>query len=203
MIVDIFRPFLATPWRATPIHTFATPHATPEGIYAASVNQLKRLMLMHRLHHSKIGLYSPFDHIPILYVMNALVHEASTAARQGGTVGSVTMPAEWQFYLDLCLRGYQSMFESFPTFDSAAKGMLALALRHGVITARRAERVAAQLKEIGKKYDIATHLGDARTGWIVDQDLGMTDPEAAAGGSLADELQNMMIHDNTDNTDDE
>jgi hypothetical protein len=201
MIVDIFRPFISSPRRATPIHVSATPHASPEGIYAASVNQLKRLLLVHRLNCSKMGVASPFSHIPILYVMNALVHEASSiAVRQGG---SAAMPTEWQFYLDLCLTSYQSMFESFRTFGSAAKGMMAMALRHGVITTRRAERGAAEMQEIGRKYDIAKDLGDERVAWIVDQDLGMTDSEAAGGTSLADGLQKLIIHDDTETTDKE
>jgi hypothetical protein len=192
IIVDIFRPFLSTSWRATPLRSFASSRATPESIYAASVNQLKRLTLIYRI-HCKLGLFSVFSHTPMLYVVNAMVYEANVAIRNG----SGRMGAEWQFYLDLCLTGYQSLFGSFRAHGTAAKGILVMGLQHGIINARRAGRVVGDLKDLERRYDVLKELGDGRAhaGWIVDQELGMKDPEAAAGGSLAEQFQNLMISD--------
>jgi hypothetical protein len=119
-----------------------------------------------------------------------MVHEASTAVRSGD---SVAMGIDWQFYLDVSLAGYQCLFESFRSHGSAAKAILTIALRHGVINARRAERGARDLQEIERRYDIVKNSGDGKSGWIVDQDLGMVDPDAAAGGTLADEFQKLML----------
>jgi hypothetical protein len=108
------------------------------------------------------------------------------------------MAAEWQFYLDLCLTGYQSLLGSFRAFGSAAKGILAMALRHGVITASRAKRGARDLEELGRKYDNLKGLGDGKShaSWILDQDLAMVDSEAAAARSFAAKFQDLILEDN-------
>jgi hypothetical protein len=195
-VIKVFQPFLASPSRTTHLRSFANPRATPEAICAASINQLKRLLLVYRL-QSKLGLFSVLIHTAILYVANAMVHEASSAIHKG----VIGLSGEWQFYLDLCIAGNHSLFGSFRAFGTLTKGIMAMALRHGVITPRKAKRVARDLRELGAKYDVVKDLGNGRAetvAWIVDHDLGTIDPERAAGGALADEFQKLMLHDDTE-----
>lgn len=156
------------------------------------MNQLKRLLLLYRLQH-KLGLFSVFIHTAILYVANAMIREASTAIRNG----SMGMSDEWYFYLDLCIAGNHSLFGSFRAFGTLTEGIMAMALRHGAITPRQARRVAGDLQRLGRRYDASKEvLGErsaAQVGWVVDHNLSMIDPEAAIGGSLADEFHKLML----------
>lgn len=190
MISDLFRPFLASPWRATPLRSFDSPYTTPEAIHAASTNQLKRMLLLFCF-RCKLGLFSLFYHTAVLYVVNALVLEIRRAPS-----ASVTTGAECRFYMDLCIAGGQANAGSYRAFGSVASGLLAMALQNGIINIRKAARVARELRELRRHHDAVEELGKrAPGGWVVDQALAMTDPEAAAVDNLADRLQKLMVSD--------
>jgi hypothetical protein len=190
MVSKLFRPFLASPWRATALRSFNSQYATPEAIYAASINQLKRMLLIYCL-HCKLGLFSLFYHTAMLFTVNALVLEISAAHGGNATIG-----AECRFYMDLCIAGSQANAGSYRGFGSVASGLLVMALRHGIINTRKAARVARELKELKRRHDVVLELGKrAPGGWIMDQDLGMIDPKAAAVDNLAKLLQKLMVSD--------
>jgi hypothetical protein len=193
MVADLFRPLLNSPWRATALRSFTSRLATPETIYAASINQLKRLLLNYCI-RCQLGLFSIFYHTAILYVVNALIHEAKTAAaHDSGT----TISAEWRFYLDLCIAGCRAHSGSYRALGSVARGILTMAVRHGIIPLRKAVHVADELQELRRRQnDAVEELGDlAHGGWIIDQDLSMTDPGAAVGVNLAEQFGELMISD--------
>ncbi|GKT47621.1 uncharacterized protein ColSpa_07802 [Colletotrichum spaethianum] len=190
VVTDLFRPFLDSPSRNERLLSFSTKFATPEAVYAASVTQLKRLLLLYRLRYKSAGL-SVLWQTAVVYVANAMIREAGTSVR----APDVPPSEEWRFYLDLCLAGLEDLYVSFPVFGSIAQGMVGMALRHAAIRTGKAARVLKQLGAIEKQHAANQGMTDkTEARWIIDFDLAMTDPEAAQGRNLAERLEGLMLN---------
>ncbi|KZL70449.1 C6 transcription factor, partial [Colletotrichum tofieldiae] len=190
VVTDLFRPFLDSPLRTERLLSFATKFATPEAAYAASVTQLKRLLLLYRLRYKSASLSMLWQTV-VVYVANAMIREAGTAVR------APDMPPsdDWRFYLDLCLAGLEDLYVSFPVFGSIAQGMVGMALRQAAIRTGKAARVLRQLGEIEKQHAASQGMTDkVEARWIIDFDLAMTDPEAAQGRNLVEQLEGLMLN---------
>ncbi|KAK1962116.1 hypothetical protein LY78DRAFT_587311 [Colletotrichum sublineola] len=190
VVTDLFRPFLDTSLGTERrLSSFSTELATPEAVYTASVEQLKRLLL-YRLHYRHASL-SMLWQTAVIYVANAMIREAGVAAQDTDASAS---EQEWGFYLDLCLAGLEDLYVSFPVFGSITQGIMGMALRNGAIGTERAAQVLRQLGEIERQHSANQGMTDkAEARCIVDFDLALTDPEAAQGRNLVEQLEKLML----------
>jgi hypothetical protein len=186
IVTDVFRPFVHGTELDTGLSSFATPQASAKGVYAASVNQLKRLLLLYKMNFNT-ATFSVIWQTSIVYVANAMVHEAGTDS------------TEWRYYLYLCIAGLEDLYGSFRVFGSIVKALLGMAMDHGAITAAEARRVRSELQELGQVYQPMRPLkednGAEVANWIINLDLAVTDPEAAQGSNLAARFDSMVLQD--------
>ncbi|KAK0377588.1 hypothetical protein CLIM01_05067 [Colletotrichum limetticola] len=188
VVTDLFRPFLATEYKSQRLYSFSTQHATPEAVYASSVTQLKRLLLLYRLRYKNAN-YSVLWQTAVVYVANAMIQEGGLSLRADGQPGN-----EWKFYLDVCLAGLEDLYASFPVFGSIAQGMVGVALRHSAIRTNKATRVLAQLDDIERRHASLKGMTDkTEARWIIDLNLATTDFEGAQARNLVEELQKLMV----------
>ncbi|OPB46196.1 C6 transcription factor [Trichoderma guizhouense] len=166
-ILDIFRPFLQNPGaKMLRVATFSSSGSTPDAIFAASVQQLKRLIIIYRFNYTS-SAYTILWHTALLYVANALLR----------TKGE----NDWLFYFLLCLYGYEGLRPSYRVAEAVAGGLLSMAMRSGDISSDEARRVMAHLQEKGQELDSS----EIRATFMVDLDLAMSDPVAATAETLA------------------
>ncbi|EFQ32816.1 hypothetical protein CGRA01v4_07741 [Colletotrichum graminicola] len=191
IITDLFRPFLDSSLGSERLSSFSTELATPEAVYTASVEQLKRLLLLYRLRYRHAS-FSVLWQTAIIYVANAMIREAGVAAQDPDA--APPSEQEWGFYLDLCLVGLEDLYVSFRVFGPIAQGIMSMALRNAAIPAEKAARVLRQLGKIEKQHNASQGMADkAETRCIVDLDLALTDPEAAQGQNLVEQLAELML----------
>ncbi|PNP52481.1 hypothetical protein THARTR1_06949 [Trichoderma harzianum] len=166
-ILDIFRPFLQSPGaKKLRVMTFSSSGSTPDAIFAASVQQLKRLIIIYRFNYTS-SAYTILWHTALLYVANALLR----------TKGE----SDWLFYFLLCLYGYEGLRPSYRVAEAVAGGLLSMAMRSGDISSDEARQVMAHLQERGQELDSS----EIRATFMVDLDLAMSDPGAATAETLA------------------
>ncbi|KAK2033539.1 hypothetical protein LX32DRAFT_553579, partial [Colletotrichum zoysiae] len=190
VVTDLFRPFLDSALATERLSSFSTELATPEAVYAASVEQLKRLLLLYRLRYRHASL-SVLWQTAVIYVANAMIREAGVAAQD-----PEVPPGEQEraFYLDLCLAGLEDLYVSFPVFGSITQGIMGMALRNAAMRTERAAQLLRQLGEIEKQHRANQGMTDkAEARCIVDFDLALTDPEAAQGRNLVEQLEELML----------
>ncbi|KAL6895008.1 hypothetical protein GGI43DRAFT_386147 [Trichoderma evansii] len=189
IVADVFRPFLRPPHRSQRLRSFNSARAVPEAIYAASMNQLKRLLLTFR-ENFKSAAYSIFWQTSLIYVANAMFSEA-----KGGS-------PEWRFYLELCLAGMEDLYGSFRMSKAVVQSLLSMALREGIFSYDEARRVAAELEVLGRHHTAAirghslyANEQDVEATYIFDLDLAMENHDAARAGNKAGKYEELMVLD--------
>ncbi|KAI8673520.1 Zn(2)-C6 fungal-type domain-containing protein [Fusarium keratoplasticum] len=189
IVTDIFRPLLTDAEMSKPLRlgSFTAPKATPEAAYLASVNQLKRLLLMYRLNF-RTAMFSVVWQTGLIYVANAMMREVKSNSN------------EWRYYLYLCMAGLEDLYASYRVFGSIAKAILGIAIEHGALRTSEARRITNELEDLGRHHTAIKPLGDGRevANWVIDLDLAMTDPKAAQGSNLAERFQELIIEDPPD-----
>ncbi|KAI9148682.1 Nitrogen assimilation transcription factor nit-4 [Paramyrothecium foliicola] len=180
-ILDIFRPFTHGSGKAAAApKDFSSGIRSPEVISAASINQLKRLIVIYRFNY-KPSTYSMVWHTALLYLANAMLRN--------------THQKDWFLYFILCLYGYESLCKSFRVTEAIGKGLLSMAMRNGSLSGEHARRIMAEFQE----RKLWNHLKEEiRATCMVDLDLAMSDPTAATAEILAGDFDdNAMIQDYT------
>ena len=122
LVLEIFRPFVATEKQ----HGFSSwsPFSIlPEAIFAASIRQLKDLMLIYTTRQPS-ATYNLFWHPAGMYVANAVLKD--------------TTDPEWRFYFLLCFRAYQNLYLCFLAVEGIMQGFLAIAVASGSIDSAEA-----------------------------------------------------------------
>ncbi|KAK2753011.1 fungal specific transcription factor domain-containing protein [Colletotrichum kahawae] len=189
IVTDLFRPFLTPPTCNLRLNLFSSHHATPKAVYAASVNQLKRLCLLFRLRYKK-ARFSGLWQTAVIYVANAMMQEATQSNIQHQEPGR-----EWRFYLDLCLAGLTDLCVSFSTSGAISRAVVGMALQNGALKPAEANRILIELKRLEMPHEEARLKlnGNTEATWVIDLDLALTDIEAARGQSLVQQFENMML----------
>ncbi|EQB50464.1 hypothetical protein CGLO_10082 [Colletotrichum gloeosporioides Cg-14] len=189
IVTDLFRPFLTPPTCNLRLNLFSSQHATPKAVYAASVNQLKRLCLLFRLRYKK-ARFSGLWQTAVIYVANAMMQEAAQSKPQHQRPGR-----EWRFYLDLCLAGLTDLCVSFSTSGAISRAVVVMALQNGTLKPAEANRVLIELKRLEMAHEEARLKlnGNTEATWVVDLNLALTDIEAARGQSLVQRFEKMML----------
>jgi hypothetical protein len=180
-ILDIFRPFIHDfgSAAASP-QDFSSGSESPEAVCDASIEQLKRLVVIYRFKH-KQSRHSMVWHTALLYLANAMLRK--------------TEQKDWLLYFTLCLYGYESLCKSFRVTDTIGKGLLSMAMRNGSLSSEHARRIMDEFQE-GRLWN---HLKEEiRATCMVDLDLAMSDPTSATAEVLAGDFDdNAMIQDYT------
>ncbi|KAF5628904.1 conidial development fluffy [Fusarium sp. NRRL 52700] len=176
-VLDILRPF-AQGHHNYILQSFSSPDSTPQTIYSASLNQLKRLALLYRTQQM------PNSYMP--YINISLVHIASTICKE------INDPTA-KFYFLLCVRYWQHLYVGYPLFGDVAQAFLTMAINNGLITNREAKRLMAELKGQGEHHG----LEDAgiSTSLIVDFDLALTNKEEANVQAVAQKFEEVALFD--------
>ncbi|EFQ25212.1 uncharacterized protein GLRG_00356 [Colletotrichum graminicola M1.001] len=185
-IIDLFRPLLqqnGAPRQRLP--PFRSAEATPDAVYAASVNQLKRIVLLYRQKYPESS-YCFCWHSALLYLANAMLTEAKV---------SVHGP-EWRFYFLLCMACFQTLYTGFQLAKGITLSLLSMALERGVMETSRARDIRRDLELRGRHHEVSDRVP---VSWVVDLDLAMTDPSAAQAENLLQRLQQLQIHEPNEN----
>ncbi|CAF3478488.1 unnamed protein product [Fusarium graminearum] len=150
-ITNIFHPFIMDPnnEKLDPASL-----ESPKAVLRASINQLQRLILISRLHH-------PHAH-SLSVLSSAVVHVSNTIIRDAALQNQTIQPdfiitdqdkqnntdrnANWYFYFSVCLAACQDLGACFPVFEPVGKGLLAMALRDGSMSAVEANRLMRALE---------------------------------------------------------
>lgn len=146
-------------------------------IYAASINQLKRLFLIFRLSFKTASL-SILSQTVLIYVCNAVIQEAQNSNL-----------SEWNFYLRLCVAALEDLYGCYRESWSVTQGLLSMALERGAIMPGEADRIVQEMLELGRHHGAS---GDVDTRSMIDLDLAVVDPAAARVASLAGKFPERM-----------
>lgn len=181
-ILDIFRPFLqGDAPRRRRLRTFAPPMNTPDAAYAASVEQLKRLIVTYRTKYSA-SHYTIIWQTSLLYTANAMLHSKEE---------------DRLTYFLICLYSYADLRQSFRVTEAIVRALLSMGMQNGVITGPVARRVLRDLRSAAPQAgDDADEM--IRAPFIADLDHAVTAPESATVEAHAAQFEeNAMLRDYT------
>lgn len=170
-VLDLFRPFLGRS-TAHGLVSFSSPDSHPSQVFAASLKQLKRLVLVLHLHRPPAERSS--------FLLSNLIHLL------GGLLHNVD-DGEWKFYFALCLALGSQLGVSFGAVAPVIQGSLVMAVRRGALTNTEA-------LELSKTYVPAAPAPEKAESvrFVLDFDLAMTARQDAVADALArafDDLQ--------------
>lgn len=174
-ILDIFRPFLRDDKaKKTRLTTFSSRRSSAEAAFKASVNQLKRLIVVYRSQYQS-SAYTILWHTALIYVANAVLKD--------------TGDPEWHFYFLHCVYGYESLRKSYRLAEAIGRALLAMTLRNGDITGLEARTILQQLKQRGLDHP----SGDIRATFMGDLELALTNPGEAKVETLAGQFEDVAL----------
>ncbi|KAK5990592.1 Nitrogen assimilation transcription factor nit-4-like protein [Cladobotryum mycophilum] len=182
-VLDIFRPFVGSQSpQIRRLRTFSSQASSPDAVYAASVNQLKRLIVVFRMNH-KPSTYTILWHTALIYVANAVLRR--------------TDEESWYFYFLLCVYGYEGLRRSWRVTEAITRGLLSMALRNGDISSETARHILKDVEE-NTKGPAASSPSEIRATFMVDLDLAWSDPGSATVEKLAENFEeNVAFRDYT------
>ncbi|KAI1376755.1 hypothetical protein F4677DRAFT_459573 [Hypoxylon crocopeplum] len=203
-VMELFWPFLQQfGERPIKVNCLTTPTAITKHIHKASVNQLKKLVLIYCINFDK-ACSSTLWHVTLLYLANAMLCETMRS-------GNLRDPECW-FYFMLCMTGYENMwyyvayihspalftlfdyahglYASFQVVEVTMLGLLSMALRNGFLSTPEANTVLNDMRSIGKRYDVKFTV---RASFMVDLELAMTNPREAQVQTLANAFHELAI----------
>jgi hypothetical protein len=158
----------------------STDERPAESISSASINQLKRLMVVYQS-RSSAELTTVHWHTACLYVANAVIRQSGDANRR-------------RSYLYRCLEGYKALYPRYAASVSISKGLLSMAVSNDLMTSQEAFAYLSQL--LAKKEYQSPVAGPTESCFMVDLDLALTDQAAAHIDSLAQRFDDMVMFDN-------
>ncbi|WQF75242.1 Putative zn(2)Cys(6) fungal-type DNA-binding domain-containing protein [Colletotrichum destructivum] len=184
-IMDLFRPLLqhnGAPRQR--LSTFQSEESTPDAVYAASVKQLKRIVISYRHNHPESS-YSFFWHPALLYLANATLTEVTVTGHT----------PDWRFYLRLCIACYQTLYTGFRLAKGITLSLLSMALEKGAMDIPQARAIRQDLELRGKHHTIPDEVP---VYWVVDLDLAVTDPSAAQVENLVQRFRELQLSETSD-----
>ncbi|KAI0138516.1 hypothetical protein F4776DRAFT_654301 [Hypoxylon sp. NC0597] len=178
-IIDIFRPFVGKRiGQQSRLRTFSAWDSSLDTAYAASVSQLKHLVVEYRSKFAA-STYSILWHTGLVYLANAMLKETNNP--------------ESHLYLLLCIYGYESLSRPYRISEVIVQGLLSMMLRERSLTGGEAQRIINELRD-GRldcvKRDFESKI---RAEFMLDMDLALTDPEEARAENLAAEFDNLAL----------
>ncbi|KAL6879314.1 N-terminal fungal transcription regulatory domain-containing protein [Trichoderma novae-zelandiae] len=177
-VLCLFKPCIQQ-FGAAHLRTLTRSISSPDIVYAASIAQLKELIVNFRLHFAS-STYTVLWHTALIYLTNELL--------------TTPKADDWFFYFLLCVYGYERLRRSWRVTASISRALLSMALRKGGITSTTARRILKDLQtdNFGKKY------GEIRATFMADLDLAESDPSNATVERQAEDFEhNAMLRDYT------
>ncbi|KAI0840471.1 hypothetical protein F5Y06DRAFT_241282 [Hypoxylon sp. FL0890] len=178
-VLDIFRPFLQKPAEERPrLKTFSAWDSTPDAVFSASVNQLKRLIVDYRTNY-ETSAYSILWHTGLLYLANAMLENGEDP--------------QTRLYFLLCVYGYERLKRPYRISRVIVQGLLSMMLRDTDMSGEEARKILGDLGE--ERWDWVKKEVDEkiRATFMVDLNLASKDPERAMVENMADEFENMAL----------
>ncbi|OAQ82584.1 nitrate assimilation regulatory protein nirA [Purpureocillium lilacinum] len=148
-------------------------------------DQLKGLLLDCRQDRRKMLLIA-HTNAAILHVSNAMLLDAADRAGRGSPQDPDCRP-----YFLLCLANCRDMYTCFPVFGSVGRGLLAMAMRDGVMDSESAKRLVATLDSRGTHHDPTARR--ALGTFTIDFALAMREPEHAEAATLARQFDELTL----------
>lgn len=173
--MEMFRPYIANE-KQHDFRNWSSAAPTPHALFAASIRQLKRLMLIYFATHKPS--HSIYWHTALLHVANAVLNDP-------GNVDS-------RFYFVTCIRGYAHLFTGFLVSKGIAQSLLAMALAKKAIPHQDAVQL---IEELQNNDGSRRKLTDKSAGFVVDLDRAVNDPEGATVEKLSDQFEQITIFD--------
>jgi hypothetical protein len=170
-VMDIFRPFLGKKLKLT---TFSTTDSSPEQVFVASLEQLKRMAVEYRISQLS-ATHSILWHDALLYVANAVIND--------------TRDPDWQFYFTMCLWGYIKLYPSFQVAGGILQSLLYLAISLERIDLQTARQILFHLRLRGGHHQVM----DTTSATKVDLGLAVTDHDAAQAETLAKKMNDLEL----------
>jgi hypothetical protein len=175
-IASLFRPFTR---RKPPLQlqTFSSANRTPDAIFAASIRQLYSLMINFRTRYQAAN-YTILWHGALLYVANSILQSPKRPGAQ----------------MDLlrCIQGYQGLYTSFANAEVILRGLLAMAIKKGLLTSSQSRKILSQMYERNKHRRLPKETSMT---WIVDLDLALRDRTASQLQTLATKFEDLVVLD--------
>ncbi|KAI8945961.1 hypothetical protein F4801DRAFT_566339 [Xylaria longipes] len=172
-ILDMWQPFIRKDGEEIPqLMTFTALDRTPDAAYAASVQQLKQLIVEYRSRHAE-STYSILWHNGLIYLVNAMLKRTDP---------------NWRLYLLLCIYGYERLRRPYRMSEVVTQGLLTMTMRYTNMSGGEAYKIMEELKGRGL-VDVEEDLEDKiRATFMVDLSLALTDPEAARADKMASDF---------------
>ncbi|KAF5638665.1 nitrogen assimilation transcription factor nit-4 [Fusarium sp. NRRL 52700] len=148
--------------------------SSPDAAYKASVNQLKRLVVVYREKYACLS-YTMLWHTALIHIANAIL-------------GDTKDPA-WRFYLLFCVESYGELRRAFRFAETIGRSILSMALQQGDLSTDEARRLMVQFEE----NRLASPSEDMRATFMADLNLAMTDPKEASVESLSDRFEDIAL----------
>ncbi|KAF5656701.1 nitrogen assimilation transcription factor nit-4 [Fusarium heterosporum] len=158
----------------SPHHVLVFQRSSPDAAYKASVNQLKRLMVVYRESHA-CSSYSMLWHTALIQTANAILGDKKDTA--------------WRFYLYFCVQTYGDLRRSFTFAETTGRSLLSMALDQGDLSADEARKLMGQFEE----NRLSGPTEDIRATFMADLNLAMTDPGTASVESLSDRFEDIAL----------
>lgn len=158
--------------------TFTAWDSSPDAAFAASVNQLKSLIVEYRTNY-KASTYSILWHSGLIYLANAVLQDTSDP--------------EWRVYFLLCIYGYESLSRPYRISEIIAQGLLSMTLRDTNMTATEARKIKETLTEQGLDNVQQSMVDEIRATFPVDLTLSLKDPVEAMAENMAKQFDSLAI----------
>lgn len=175
VILDLFRPLIGDETKQRSFNAFMNKVTSPEAIFAASLAQLKALVLAHVKRHLA-STYSIWWNPALIYVANAVLNNRDDA--------------HWRFYFLVCIGAYQNLSVCFPVVRDVMQSLLAMAINKNAMSDVEAKHI---MERVQKKPHYNRRDGNIREGFVVDLDLALKDSEAALAQNLVVKFEEALV----------
>ena len=179
VILDLFRRFKKnTTDEEYRLVTFSTWNSSPSAVFAASVNQLKSLIVEHRTKF-RASAYSILWHSGLIYLANGVLQDTSDP--------------EWRIYFLLCIYAYENLGRPYRISGMVAQGLLSMSLRDTNITAYEAREIMEDLRDRGLDHVKKNMEEEIRATFMVDLTLALDDPVEATVENMARQFDSLAL----------
>ncbi|KAF6821119.1 C6 transcription factor [Colletotrichum plurivorum] len=129
----LFRPFTSTP-ETDCLMSFASTDSHSKQIYAASVNQLRDIILTHWTSCSG-SFFTPFMNSGLFTLSLALLEDRGDP--------------QWRSYFLLCIRCCRDLYASYPVFRNIVQAFLSMAMQKDALTAHESKEIMEWVEDNG------------------------------------------------------
>lgn len=148
---------------------------SPDGVFHASIDQLKRILILYQLHYPE-SRYHAWWNPAMIYVSHAVLT-------------SKTDP-EWRFYFLLCLKAYRTLSVAYPFATIGYKATLTFAMAEGKLSASKARDLLRQLFQ-GQGRENVRDTNDSRV--YMDLDKVRDNEGSGDAEKLADDFEKLAV----------